>query len=217
MSVFHVGPSKLVLKGDSEMRANERIFLGFSMVVILVSGCRAQDKPVLSRSPFSEEQLGVYRGLLDMLSGLHYKNLSTVSVPFDFTGFPETRPCLNGIELENISEAMRITHTFGPEITKGPDLKLVDRQEQIGLLKQRDASPNVQKEKLTPGSQQTGSDLNFLVLSEIAFDKKHQFAVVKYLFRCGEHCGGGSTLVMENVKGKWTPSSRVRCATLIGY
>ena len=96
---------------------------------------------------------------------------------------------------------MRITHTFGPEITKGPDLRLVDRQEQIGLLKQRDASPNVQKKKLTPGSQQTGSDLNFLVLSEIAFDKKHQFAVVKYLFRCGERCGGGSTLVMENVKG----------------
>lgn len=100
------------------MRATGRIFLGFSIVVILVSGCRAQDKPVLSRSPFSEEQLSVYRSLLDMLSALHYKNLSTVSVPFDFTGFPETRPCLNGIELENISEAMRITHTFGSVVSQ---------------------------------------------------------------------------------------------------
>jgi hypothetical protein len=197
--------------------AIRRIFLGFSAVVILLSGCRAQNKPVLSRSPFREEQLSVYRGLLDMLSALHYKNLSTVSVPFDFTGFPETRPCLSGIELENISEAMRTTHTFGPEITKGLDLKLVDRHEQIKLLEQRDASPTVAKEKLNAEPQQTGSDLNFLVLSEIAFDKKHQFAVVKYLFRCGEHCGGGSTLVMENLKGKWTASSRVRCATLIGY
>jgi hypothetical protein len=127
------------------------------------------------------------------------------------------RPCLNGIELENVSEAQRIIHTFGPEITKGRDLKLVDRHEQIKLLKQRDTSPNVSKEKVTADSKQTGSELNFLVLSEIAFDKKHQFAVVKNLLRCGEHCGGGATYVMEKVDGKWIASSRPACALLIGY
>ena len=199
------------------MAATRRIFLRFSVVVILVSGVRAQDKPVLSRSPFSEEQLSVYRGFLDMLSVLHSRNLSTVSVPFDFTGFPETRPCLNGIELENVSEAQRIIHTFGLEITKGRDLKLVDHHEQLKLLKQRDASPTVPKEKLTVESQQTGSELNFLVLSEIVFDKKHQFAVVKYLLRCGEHCASGTVRVMEKVDGKWVVSSRPACAGLIGY
>jgi hypothetical protein len=199
------------------MGGTRRIFLGFSAVVILVSGCRAHDKSVLSRSPFSEEQLSVYRGFLDMLSVLHSRNLSTVSVPFDFTGFPETRPCLNGIELENVSEAQRIIHTFGPEITKGRDLKLVDRREQIKLLRQRDASPTVPKEKLTAESQQTSSELNFLVLSEIAFDKKHQFAVVKYLLMCGKHCASGTTRVMEKVDGKWAVSSRPVCAGLIGY
>src|SRR5260370_4634585 len=169
------------------MGGTRRVLLGFSVVLILVSACRAQDKPVLSRSPSSEEQLGVYRAVLDMLSVLHSRNLSTVTVPFDFTGFPENRPCLSGIELENVSEAQRIIHTFGREITKGRDLRLVDRHEQIRLLKQRDASPSVPKEKSTAKSQQTGSELNFLVLSEIAFDKKHQFAVVKYLLMCGEH------------------------------
>lgn len=195
-----------------------RILLGSYVVVILVSGCRAHDKPVLSRSPFSEEQLSVYRGLLDMLFVLHSRNLSTVSVPFDFKGFPETRPCLNGIELESVSDAQRTIHTFGPEITEGLDLKLVDRHEQIKLLTQRDASPNVQKEKLATDSKQTGSELNLLVLSEIVFDKKHQFAVVKYLLRCGEHCGSGATLVMEKADGKWIASSgRPACALLIGY
>src|SRR5260370_40126187 len=130
------------------MGGTRRIFLGFSIVVILVTGCRAKDKAVLSRSPFTEEQLGVYRGFLNMLPALHFRNLSTVSMPFDFAGFPETRPCLSGIELEDISDAMRTTHVFGPEITKGMDLKLVDRHEQIKLLKQQDASPNVQNEKL---------------------------------------------------------------------
>jgi|SRR6266850_3266035 len=199
------------------MGGTRRIFLGVFVLVIVVSGCRAQDKPVLSRSPFSEEQLSVYRGFLDMLSVLHSRNLSTVSVPFDFTGFPETRPCLNGIELENVSAAQQIIHTFGPEITKGRDLKLVDRQEQKKLLKQRDGPPTVPKEKLTAESQQTGSELNFLVLSEIAFDKKHQFAVVKYLLVCGEHCASGTARVMEKVDGKWIVSSRPVCAGLIGY
>jgi hypothetical protein len=194
------------------MSSTRRIFLAVFVLVVVVSGCRAQDKPVLSRSPFSEEQLSVYRGFLDMLSVLHSRNLSTVSVPFDFTGFPETRPCLNGIELENVSEAQRIIHAFGPEITKGRDLKLVDRHEQIKLLKQRDASPTVQKEKLT-----AESELNFLTLSEIVFDKKHHFAVVKYLLRCGEHCASGTVRVMENVDGKWVVSSRPACAGLIGY
>jgi hypothetical protein len=69
------------------MGGRRRIFLGFLVVAILVSDSRAQDKPVLSRSPFSEEQLSVYRGFLDMLSVLHSRNLSTVSLPFDFTGF----------------------------------------------------------------------------------------------------------------------------------
>src|ERR1700741_2898221 len=104
------------------------VFVGVSLLTILVSGCKR--KPVPSRSPFTEEQLSVYRGLLDMLSVLHPKTLSTVSVPFDFAGFPETRPCLSGIELENISEALRTTHTFGPEITKVLDLRLVDGREQ---------------------------------------------------------------------------------------
>ena len=199
------------------MGGTRRIFLGVFVLVIVVSGCRAQDKPVLSRSPFSEEQLSVYRGFLDMLSVLHSRNLSTVSMPFDFTGFPETRPCLNGIELGNVSEAQRIVHTFGPEITKGRDLKLVDRHEQLKLLKQRDASPTVPKEKLTAEPQQAGSELNYLVLSEIVFDKKHQFAVVKYLLRCGEHCASGTVRVMEKVNGKWVVSSRPACAGLIDH
>ena len=173
------------------MDGTRRVFLGFSVAVILVTSCRAQDKPVVSRSPFSEEQLSVYRGFLDMLSVLHSRNLSTVSMPFDFTGFPETQPCLNGIELGNVSEAQRIVHTFGPEITKGRDLKLEP--------------------------QQVGSELNYLVLSEIVFDKKHQFAVVKYLLRCGEHCASGTVRVMEKVNGKWVVSSRPACAGLIDH
>lgn len=198
------------------MRGVRRTISTFFVAIILVSGCRPQDKPVVSRSPLSEEQLSVYRGFLDKFSFLHFRNLASVTIPFDFKGFPEGRPCLRGIELENLSESLRTAHTFGPEITKGRDLRLVDPLEQGKLLQQRDASSGTQKEKLTAQDQEIGSELNFLVLSEIAFDTKHQFAVLKYLLVCGQHCVSGTTLVMEKVDGKWTASSRRPCAMFVG-
>lgn len=157
----------------------------------------------------------MYRGFLDKFSSLHFRNLANMTVPFDFEGFPEGRPCLRGIELENISGPLRTMHTFGPEITKGLDLRLVDALEQGKLRQQRDASSNSHKEKLADDGQKSSSELNYLVLSEIAFDTKHQFAVVKWLLVCGQHCVSGATLVMEKVEGKWTTSSRRPCAIFL--
>jgi hypothetical protein len=185
-------------------------------VFILAWGCWSQDKPVLSRSPLSEEQLNVYRGFLETSSVLHIKNLANLTVPFGFKGFPEGRPCLRGIELENASESLRTAHTFGSEITKGMELRLIDPLEQAKLSQQQDASSSNQKEKLTKDDQKTNPELNFLVLSEIVFDTRHQFAILKYVFVCGQHCVSGATLVMEKVDGRSTSSSRRPCAMFVG-
>jgi hypothetical protein len=179
--------------------------------LVLASACGAQSKPVYTSPPLTEEQLSVYRGFLDKFGALHIKNLSKITLPLDFKGFPEGRPCLTGIELENPSDALKTAHAFGPEITKGRELNLVDPLEQTKLLKQRDkASANQSKQ-----AAQSGNELNFLIFSEIAFDTKHEFAVVKYLLVCGEHCDSGETLVMEKVDGRWTTGSRRPCATFI--
>jgi hypothetical protein len=181
-----------------------------SVLVLLVLAlvCEAQSKPLYSSPPLTEEQLSVYRGFLDKFGALHIKNLSKITLPLDFKGFPEGRPCLTGIELENPSEALKTAHVFGPEITKGRELNLVDPLEQTKLLKQQDTSSANQ-------AAQSGNDLNFLIFSEIAFDTKHEFAVVKYLLVCGEHCDSGETLVMEKVDGRWTTSSRRPCAVFV--
>jgi hypothetical protein len=173
--------------------------------------CGAQSKPVYSGPPLTEEQLSVYRGFLDKFSVLHIKNLSKITLPLDFKGFPEGRPCLTGIELEDPSNAQKTAHIFGSEITSGRELSLVDPVEQTNLLKQRDtASANQPKQ-----AAQNGNDLNFLVFSEVAFDTKHKFAVVKYLLVCGEHCDSGATLMMEKIDGRWTTSSRRPCAMFV--
>jgi hypothetical protein len=92
-----------------------------------------------------------------------------------------------------------------------PKRSLVDPVEQTKLLKQRDAASSNQANQ----AAQSGNDLNFLVFSEIAFDTKHKFAVVKYLQVCGEHCVPGATPVMEKIDGRWTTNSRRPCAMFV--
>jgi hypothetical protein len=181
------------------------------VVTVLAVACTAQTKFAPSSSPLTDEQLSVYRGFLDKLAALHIKNLSSFTMPLDFNGFPEGRPCLSGIELENSSKALNTSHAFGPEITKERELNLVDSVEQMELFKQRGvASANQPKQ-----AAQSESDLNFFIFSEIAFDTTHKFAVVKYLRVCGEHCDFGATLVLEKVGGRWTTSSRRPCAMFV--
>src|SRR5580692_7568248 len=107
--------------------------------LVFTWACEAQTKPANRLLSLTEEQLNVYRSWLDIIGvQLHIKNLANVTVPFDFKGFPEGRPCLKGIELESPSEYLRTTHQFGAEIAKGRELNLVDRHEQLQLFRKRD-------------------------------------------------------------------------------
>jgi len=182
----------------------ERLVASILALATAVMDTPAQTKPVYSSPPLTEEQLSVYRGFLEKFDALHIKNLSKITLPLDFKGFPEGRPCLSGIELEGSPDALKSAHAFGPSITKEKGLNLVDPLEQTRLLEERARQ-----------SGQTGNDLDFLIFSEIAFDKTHQYAVLKYLLICGKHCDSGATLIMEKIGGHWTASSRRPCATFL--
>jgi hypothetical protein len=169
---------------------------------VFTAPIRVQGQPGRSPSALTEEQVSVYRGFLDKLGPpLHIKNLASVTVPFDFKGFPEGRPCLKGIKLESPLEALAATHAFGPEIGRGRELRLVDSHEQMNLFRKRDAGGK--------------NDLDFVIFSEIAFDTKHQFAVLKYILVSGEHSDSGATLVLEKVDGQWTPRRGLACAFFV--
>ena len=192
------------------MRGLGRVLASTLMLTFVATLSVAQNKTVDSSPSFSEEQLRVYRGFLEKFGALHFKNLSKSTLPLNFDGFPEGRPCLTGIELENPSAALKPVHIFRPEIMKGTDLTLVDPLEQTRLLDERAKSSNQPKQ-----AAQDENDLNFLFFSEIAFDTKHQFAVLKYLLVCGKHCDSGATLVMKKIGDHWTTSSRRPCAMFL--
>jgi hypothetical protein len=191
----------------------KRIAASAFVGLVFTLACEAQTQPAnRPRSP-TEEQLNVYRSWLDLIGvQLHIKNLANVTVPFDFKGFPPGRPCLKGIELESPPEYLRTTHQFWPEIVKGRELNLVDRHEQLQLFRKRDEASRNPPNQAAQAGAETKNDLEFVIFSEIAFDTRHQVAVLKYILVCGEHCDSGATRVMEKVDGRWTAKPRLVCA-----
>ena len=184
--------------------------------LVFVLACEAQTQPGHGPSSLTEEKSDVYRSFLDQFGPLlHVKTVANVTAPFDFKGFPEGRPCLKGIELESPSEYLRTTHQFGAEIAKGRDLNLVDRHEQLQLFRKRDEASGNRPKDAAQGDAEAKNGLNFFIFSEIAFDTRHQFAVLKYILVCGEHCDSGATLVMEKVGGRWTAEPRFACALFV--
>jgi hypothetical protein len=182
-------------------------------VAILAFG-QSKEKPGLVSSPLSTDELEVYRALLNLLNSTpktQVKNLVNQTSPFDISEVPEGTPCLQGIEFEKLSHGSRTVHSFGAEITDGMALKLVEPTEETKIiLREKDsASP---KQKRPGGSAEAFSESGLLVVSEITFDKKHQFAGLKYVFFCGSHCKYEMTRVLEKVGGVWTTPVRRVCA-----
>jgi hypothetical protein len=194
------------------LRILVKTITSFLFAAIMVSVCQSKEKTVVSTSSLTTEELQVYRALLNLLNSVpktQVKNLANQTSPFDISDVPEGSVCLEGIEFENPSQGSRTMHSFGAEITKGMALKLVDPPEQVKILQQKDsASP---KQKHAEDSAKGSSESGLLVVSEIAFDKKHQFAVLNYVFSCGSQCKYEITRVLEKVGGEWTTPVRRVC------
>ena len=193
-----------------------RMTSGLCLVLLFAVTTSCQDKPTLSHVPLTEEQASVYRAFLEKFSFLHVTNLANATAPFDFKGFPEGKPCLQGLELENVFTAMRTAHTFDSEFVRGTDLKLVNPLDQARLLEEKESHRGSQNGESNKHIQKMDPNLSFHVLSEIVFDTKHDFAVLKHLIFCGQSCVTGETLVVEKVNDKWLVSSRRPCAMFVG-
>jgi hypothetical protein len=58
-------------------------------------------------------------------------------------------------------------------------------------------------EKQLDSSLREAFATGLFTFSEIAFDKRHQRAVLAYSFVCGGLCGHGNTIVLKKVGAKW--------------
>jgi len=190
-------------KWELKMRGCLGVALLFCALPNFLCGCFAQKnatQSVASASTLTGEQLAVYRGFLDALSSVGFKNLATTTIAFGPSEINPTSPCVKGLQFENSNDSGRSVHLLGPEIVEGRKLELVDSVQQSKLIERADNT----KEPAPAASSERG----FLVLSEIAFDKTHQFAMLKYNFICGAHCLTSQTYVMTKVGEQWKVNGR---------
>jgi hypothetical protein len=183
--------------------------LGVPLVVLTCSifGCSLNKRVSLSDASLSDERLAVYGALLDALSSAGFKHLADRTIVFDPAEISASSPCLQGLQLENLVNSGRSIHLLNPEIVKGRKLELVNSRLQAALTEEADKA-TIQAGNLKERAQTRSLEYGFLVLSEVAFDKAHELALIKYNFVCGAHCLTSQTYLMAKVGGQWKLKGR---------
>lgn len=198
----------LRIERKAQMGTVARVAMSFLLATAVASGCHSQQGVIRSDSPLTEEQVSVYSSFFTNFSSLHVKNLANRTARLDLSDVKESSPCLQGFQLENVPDSRRTTHPFSREITKGRDLRLVDAFQQAKTIEQEEKNDTAQTGSSEHAETKPVLVSSFLVLSEIAFDKTHQYAALNYVFVCGTHCKTSQTFVMERVGAQWKVKGR---------
>lgn len=185
---------------------------------VAVSGCRSNEIPAPQAAPqtassnagLTAEQVGVYANFIDSFMKTKFKSLSRRTFPLDLSGIAKDAACLHGLDLESPTASGNAGHLLGAEAVRGTSIRLLNADEEFAALKERDADSASHSDEPRRDTASLTSDPGILALSEIVFDKTHQFAVLKYVFLCGSRCNSGAILVLEKTGGSWLPK-RLPC------
>jgi hypothetical protein len=161
-------------------------------------------KAKVSSDPLTEEQIAVYRTALATL------NVADQTETLDLS---EDKDCLKGIDLDPGDTSISVVHRLDDRVTKmKKNIVLVNGELQQKKVEENDPQKLMKRaidgservtEKQLDGFLREAFATGLFTSSEIAFDKRHQHAVLAYSFVCGGLCGHGNTIVLRRVGGKW--------------
>jgi hypothetical protein len=193
-----------------------RLSVSVTLVALLLlcpAATSKSQKPVKAPTPLSADEIAIYKAVLRTYSGDKDVdlNIAATTYPLDpnasTTGFDQP-DCLNGVELENLSSASNSYHELPAEVLPSKSMRLVDSKKQAKIVHANDPSNTIRKGKPVGDAVEAAFSTGLFSMSEIAFDKGHHFAAVRYTFWCGSLCAHGRTLVFENVNGEWRNANR---------
>ncbi len=194
----------------------QRLSVSVIFVALLLtcqSATSKTQKPVKSTDPLSADEIAIYKAVLRTYSGDKDVNLNVAATTYPLdpnahtTGFDQPE-CLKGVELENLSSASNSYHELPADVLPSKGMRLVDPKSQAIIVRSNDPSNTIRKGEPVKDAVEAAFSTALFSMSEIAFDKGHHFAAVRYSFWCGSLCGHGQTLVFENVNGEWRNANR---------
>jgi hypothetical protein len=130
-------------------------------------------------------------------------NLANATTPLDVgREVKKNKECLGRIILDDPKRTIRQVHALDAALVSGRDLRLVDSTQQSAIL------GAIGHGMSATSSGQLTLEANLLQLSEIALDKTHGFAAIRYTFSCGNVCGRGGIVIFEKSGDEWRESHR---------
>jgi len=165
----------------------------------------ASEKPRLSESPMTPDQIEVYRVFLSSYtngSKAPHLNLAKRTSALELSK-EVGEGCLKGIDLDSSAHPDSIVHEFDSKTPLRQHITIVDPEEQNKAVEENDPSRTMRRGTPVNRAVSNAFAAGLLTLSEVAFDKTHQKAVMSFSFVCGGLCGHGATLLFEKRNGHW--------------
>jgi hypothetical protein len=173
---------------------------------------RAQSGVKSAQGGLSKDALEIYGNFLDGYIGKNQGkvNLIETTSVFHVSASERDTPCLKHFSPAGLDEKLQVTHMLDASLTSGRSVVLVDP----AVTKIADPEDAIHKGVSVDDAVKAGFAAGQLRLSEIVFDKDHNFAIFSYSFHCGRLCGSGGTILLEKKDHKWVRSEE-GCGTWI--
>ena len=181
------------------------------LFAVVASGTHAQakdeEKPLVSDSSLTAEQLAVYRAFLKdyLTDDLGTLNLSIETAPVETDGPFGIHDCSNGMVME--LPPQKVVHAFRNDDLAHlgfQSLHLVKPDQQSKRVKENDPGKAIRKGIPVDEAVKNGFSNALFTLSEVWLDKTHQHAIVSYRFWCGSLCGNGSSVLLVRKGDTWS-------------
>jgi len=166
-------------------------------------------KTFRNTNPFSADEVAIYRGILERWNSNSRRLLNVSNRTFPIDRDLSDCGCLKGIEPQAIVSAVHSFRILTGDIMDGKNIRLVDANKQAVIVQSNDPNNSIREGMSVKTAVNRAFSTGLFSMSEIAFDKEQQRALVSYSFVCGSLCGSGGVWLFEKVDGVWKKSEHV--------
>jgi hypothetical protein len=186
------------------------VIVGFAKPLFAQSVDR---EPVLSKAPLTTEQVAVYQAFLRFYAkgGDTVLYVADTTDWLDLSELKQDADCSRSfghLEFDQPKQSGPTVHRLDPSLAVAGRITLVDSAYQSEKVRENDPNKTMREGKPVDRAVSDAVASGLLTLSEIAFDKEHNKAVMSFSFFCGKLCGNGAVVLLKRVGRNWKVTKR---------
>jgi hypothetical protein len=184
------------------MKSSTAMAIGIACIATSACGSSASSQSSATGSSVSPDEIAVYEVVLSSWLGqekgrqLVNKQLSAPPSKSD----AEFKECANGLDFSGAPHAVQAKKSLTGVQLKGKGIELIDRSQ----WRPADPEEGIENGKSVEAAVREGFSKSLISLSQIAFTRDGQDALVKFGMVCGSLCGSGSTIHLHKSAKGWS-------------